>query len=168
MELIIDANILFTGLIKDSRTYDLIMHDEIILYAPEFLFDEYEKHKERLLEITHRSDEDFYRQVEILWRRIVLIPLEEIKPFLEAAAGISPDMGDVPYIALGLKLNIPIWSNDDDLKMKQQIVKVLKTEDVSKVFPENGKKDLSKRNEVLMKKAGSRPVGKPFKREKED
>jgi predicted nucleic acid-binding protein len=87
-----------------------------------------------LLEITYRTRKDFYRQLGILRRKIILVPREEIMPFVKKAIKISPDIGDVPYIALGLKLNIPIWSNDDDLKMKQDAVKVLRTKDVSKFF----------------------------------
>ena len=60
-------------------------------------------------------------------RRITTIPLEEIRPFLKIAINISPDIKDVPYLALALKLNIPIWSNDKELKEKQKHVRVYST-----------------------------------------
>jgi len=134
MELIIDANVLFAGLIKDSRTYELIMHDDIILFAPEFIFDEYKKHKERLLKITKGSESDFLKQVHILERRIYQVPLQEIKPFVKKAVEITPDIGDVPYLALGLKMHIPIWSNDVDLKEKQDIIRVYSTKELNDIL----------------------------------
>ena len=39
------------------------------------------------------------------------------------------DKDDVDFIALALKLNLPIWSNDKDLK-KQTLAKVYTTKEV--------------------------------------
>jgi len=41
VRLVLDANILFAALIKDSLTAELIIKDELQLYAPEFLLDEF-------------------------------------------------------------------------------------------------------------------------------
>ena len=46
MDLVIDANILFAALIKESVTSELIFKNTLHLYAPEFLFSEFEKYKE--------------------------------------------------------------------------------------------------------------------------
>ena len=43
------------------------------------------------------------------------------------------DEKDTPYIALALKLNCPIWSNDTDLK-KQNKVKVYNTKELLEEF----------------------------------
>jgi predicted nucleic acid-binding protein len=37
MDLVVDANILFAALIKDSITSELMLHEDMHLYAPEFL-----------------------------------------------------------------------------------------------------------------------------------
>jgi len=63
----------------------------------------------------------------------MLVPFEEIKPFIEKAKAISPDVKDVPYIALALKLNIAVWSNDGSLKEKQNIVKVYPTHEIAEL-----------------------------------
>ena len=63
----------------------------------------------------------------------MLVPFEEIKPFIEKAKAISPDVKDVPYIALALKLNIAVWSNDGSLKEKQDTVKVYATHEIAKL-----------------------------------
>ena len=45
MDLIIDANILFAALIKKDLTSDLIVYDLFRLYAPEYIFTEFEKYR---------------------------------------------------------------------------------------------------------------------------
>ncbi|UCE73502.1 MAG: hypothetical protein JSV56_10800 [Methanomassiliicoccales archaeon] len=45
MDLVIDANILFAALIKDIITSDIMLHDDIHLYAPEYLIDEFEEYR---------------------------------------------------------------------------------------------------------------------------
>jgi predicted nucleic acid-binding protein len=68
--------------------------------------------------------------LDIFQRRIKLIPHEEIKSFVKNAKAISPDRKDVPYVALAMTLHIAIWSNDKDLKNKQNKVTVYSTEDL--------------------------------------
>ncbi|ODS37601.1 hypothetical protein BEH94_10275 [Candidatus Altiarchaeales archaeon WOR_SM1_SCG] len=63
----------------------------------------------------------------------MLVPFEEIEPFIEKAKAISPDVKDVPYIALALKLNIAVWSNDGPIKKKQNIVKVYPTHEIAEL-----------------------------------
>jgi len=72
--------------------------------------------------------------LEILKRRMNLVPLDEFVSFVEKAEEISPDPKDISYIALALKLNANIWSNDKDLKNKQNLVKVYSTNDLLKLL----------------------------------
>jgi len=46
LKLVVDANILFASLIKDSLTAELLVSDKLNLYAPEFLFDEFIKYEQ--------------------------------------------------------------------------------------------------------------------------
>jgi len=39
MRLVIDANVLFAALIKDSSTAQLLINDKLQFFAPEFLFE---------------------------------------------------------------------------------------------------------------------------------
>lgn len=130
MDLVLDANILFAALIRRNKTSDLLFRNDLHLYAPKFIFTEFNKYKELIKKKTERTNEEFDRLVELFQRRITLVPLEEIKPFVEKAKTISPDIKDVPYVALALKLNIAIWSNDKSLKEKQNIIKVYSTNDL--------------------------------------
>ncbi|MEK6982710.1 MAG: PIN domain-containing protein [Candidatus Micrarchaeota archaeon] len=130
MELIVDANIVFAALVKEGLTIELLLEPELHLSAPEFLFEEIEKHKEEIFKKTHRTKEEVEELLEILKIKIDIIPKESFEVFLEHSEKISPDPNDCAYFALALKLRIPIWTNERDLKEKQSTVKVYNTKDL--------------------------------------
>ena len=72
------------------------------------------------------------RLVDILKRKITIIPLEELVPYVEEAEKLTPDHDDMAYFALALKLNCSIWSNDKKLK-EQNKIKVYKTHDLNQI-----------------------------------
>lgn len=55
MDLVVDANILFAALVKESRTAELLFRDDFHLYAPDFILQEFSKYEQELLEKTARS-----------------------------------------------------------------------------------------------------------------
>ena len=57
------------------------------------------------------------------------MPVHKCSEFMLQALQLSPDLKDAPYIALALKLNCPIWSQDKALK-KQSVVKIYSTEEL--------------------------------------
>ena len=133
MDLVVDANVIFAALIKeDSFAYTLLFSDAFHIFTPEYIFTELEKHKDELLEKTERTTEEFFRLVETLKRRINIIPLEELVPYVEEAEKLTPDPDDMAYFALALKLNCAIWSNDKKLKVQDKI-KVYNTHELSKI-----------------------------------
>ncbi|MEK6968098.1 MAG: PIN domain-containing protein [Nanoarchaeota archaeon] len=131
MDLVVDSNILFAALLKESGTSDILFKHK--LYAPEFIFEEFRKYRDYLKGKTKRNDENFNEFFDLFERNVMLIPREEIESFLENAEKISPDAKDVPYLALALKLRCSLWSNDRDLKEKQDVVKVYSTEELIKM-----------------------------------
>lgn len=132
MDIVIDANVLFSALIKDSFVYRLLFSGSFHLFTPEYIFTELEKHEEEILRKTERTDEEFFRLLETLKRRIVIVPLEELVPYVEEAEKITPDPDDMTYFALALKLNCVVWSNDKKLK-EQNKIKVYNTHELSKI-----------------------------------
>ena len=131
MDLVIDSNILFAALLKESGTSDILFKHA--LYAPEFIFEEFRKYKVYLKGKTKRAEEEFNKLFDLFERNVILVPKEEIEPFIEKAKKISPDEKDVPYLALALKLRCGLWSNDGDLKEKQDSVQVYSTEELIKL-----------------------------------
>jgi predicted nucleic acid-binding protein len=59
MKLVLDSNIIFSALIKKSKTRDIILSDLFELYAPEYIFNEIIKHKELLLKKSKLDREDW-------------------------------------------------------------------------------------------------------------
>ena len=126
MDLVIDANILFSALIKDSTTADLLFEKSLRLFSPEFIVDEFLKYEGLLLNKTSREKQSFIQILHILQDVVIVIPKEEYSKFIKEAEEISPDEKDILYFALALKLRCGIWSNDKKLK-EQNKIKVYST-----------------------------------------
>ena len=133
MELVVDANVLFSAMIKEGFTTELMFSDQIRLFAPEFLLEEVFKHENEILEKTKRNKDDFSEILEILKLIIKIIPAKEFDIYTTEAEVISPDPDDVQYFALALKLQCGIWSNDKKLK-EQNSVSVYNTEEIAKAI----------------------------------
>ena len=91
MKFVVDANILFAALIKEGSTAELLISDKLQLFAPEFLFEEFSKYEDLILQKTHRSNEDFNQFLELLKEQITIVPKKEIIPFIDKAEKISPE-----------------------------------------------------------------------------
>jgi len=59
MDVVIDANILFSILIKHSKTEELLFQEDLHIFAPEFLLEEFEKYKELILKKTDKTSNEF-------------------------------------------------------------------------------------------------------------
>lgn len=132
MELVIDATILFTGLIGTGVTKDILFSGIIKLYSPEYLFDEFEKHKPRVEVLSKLSSKDLDELFAKLKGKIESVPKEKFEKFLKQANSLISDKDDSEYLALSLAFNkMPIWSNDPHFK-EQSLVKVFNTKDLVK------------------------------------
>ncbi len=129
MILVIDANILFSSLIKNSVTTELLFEEDLVLSTPEFIINEFFKYEGLILRKTKRTKIQFIEIMHMLKEVITVVPEEEYSKFMEEAKTISPDEKDIAYIALALKLNCAVWSNDKKLK-EQDKVKVYSTSEI--------------------------------------
>ena len=134
MDLVVDANITFAAIIKESKTHEIIFDGRLHLFTTEFFFAEFKEHSKEIQKKTEKTEEEVNHLLDVLKKKIILIPLEELLPYLDEAEKISPDPDDVAYIALALKLKCAIWSQDKKLKEKQNNVQVYSTEDLVKMF----------------------------------
>lgn len=66
------------------------------------------KHAKEIQKKSEKTEEELNYLFDILKKRIALIPLEELLPYLVEAEKISPDTDDVVYFALALKLKCAI------------------------------------------------------------
>jgi predicted nucleic acid-binding protein len=133
MEFVVDANVLFSALIKDSLTANMLFEENVKLFTAEFMIEEFLKYEELLIEKSKRTREQFVQIMHMLKDIIISIPKDDYLEFMKDAKIISPDENDAAYFALALKLRIPIWSNDKRLKQQDKI-KVYNTNEVFKLF----------------------------------
>ncbi|MFO8015883.1 MAG: PIN domain-containing protein [Candidatus Woesearchaeota archaeon] len=136
MNIIIDSNILFSALIKDSITRKLIIEHKGFFLFPEFIFEEMEKHKDELLKKSGMDSEDFNSLLQLILTKVVIIPNETVKPYKEEAMKIveNIDPDDVIFAACALAYKESIlWSDDKRLK-KQSTIKVLNTKEMIRIL----------------------------------
>ncbi|MBU2503838.1 MAG: hypothetical protein KJ879_02180 [Nanoarchaeota archaeon] len=127
MKLVVDATILFTGLIGVGITKDIIFSEAVDLYAPEYLFEEFEKHKSRIKTLSKMSSGEVEMVLNKLSSKIKSVPKRKFEKFLNQANSLIKDKNDTPYLALALaEKDMAIWSNDFHFK-KQSKVKVFTT-----------------------------------------
>lgn len=132
MKFVVDTNVLFTFFWKNSFTKGLLVDQDLEFFAPEFALEEINKYSNEILEKTNISLEKFKELRTDLAIFVEFIPLEEYKQFLPEALSLIPiHPDDADFLALALKLKLPIWSNDPHLK-QQSKVKVYSTSDLLK------------------------------------
>jgi len=133
MEVVLDANVIFSSLIKESHTRHLLLSSGWTFYVPEFVRAEIRKHIGTLAAKTSLSEEEVGVLLDALFMAasVKIVPFGEFSRYLEKATAISPDPDDIHYFALALKLDCPIWSNDKRLQ-SQKLVRIYTTGEITK------------------------------------
>ena len=129
MELVVDANVLFSAFLKEAVTRECLMDSRLTLFAPEYLVTEtsnHLKHDSSLRKRAGLSEPQFEELLGILTSGIHVVPAKMYESKLEEALKIAPHEEDSPYLALALKWNIPVWTNDKGFK-KQDKVQIYNT-----------------------------------------
>ncbi len=136
MQIVIDSNVLFSALIKDSFTRKIILDYEESFLFPSYIFEELEEHKVELLEKSEMNPAEFDLLLQIILKKVLVVPNEVLnKYFTEAMRIIEKiDPDDVPFIACALAYPESIlWSDDKQLK-KQSSVKVLNSQEIALIL----------------------------------
>ena len=132
MKLIIDTNIFFSGLIKDSITRKILFHSEYEFCIPDFFLFELKKYKEYLIKKTKLKKSELKQIIDDILESVYLIPIKEYSAKLIEARRIIGDVDekDIPFIAVALSIrNDGIWSNDKHFK-EQSEIKIYTTNDL--------------------------------------
>ena len=115
--IIIDTNLIISALIKRSyilfKILDLHLKGVEIL-TPDYTLEEIKEHKDEILKASKLSEKDFDFIIDVLFRVIKVVKRDVYKDAGKLAKEIAKefDIDDFPFIALSLKLSIPIWTND--------------------------------------------------------
>jgi len=72
---------------------------------------------------------------DFMKQQIIIVPFKEFIGYKDEAKEIAPHKKDIPYFALALAFNSPIWSDEKAFK-KQNRVKIFSTEELEKILYE--------------------------------
>lgn len=135
MELVVDANVVISALIADSKTRELIVTLEAELLTPAFVEEEVQNYEDLIVEKSDMSPERVRQFFDLLFQYVDVIPAEEFYPAIEPAdAAIGDtDPDDVLYVACALAEDAAIWSDDADFE-EQNLVETYSTTDVLDSF----------------------------------
>ena len=128
-----DANIIFSALIKKGLTSEILFDNTFEFYSSDYLFQELREHENILLKKTERNRKEFNNLILLLKNVIWVINKKDYQAFFELAKKHCPNTDDIPYLALAIKLNCPIWSNDKRLA-SQNKVKIFATAAILEIY----------------------------------
>ncbi|SFG11515.1 Predicted nucleic acid-binding protein, contains PIN domain [Halopelagius inordinatus] len=135
MKLVVDANVVISALIADSKTRELIVTLEPDLLTPEFVYDEIGNYTELIVEKSGMSPERVAQFIDLLFQYIEVVPVQEFYPHIEEAEAAigDTDPGDVLYVACALAEDAAVWSDVTDFD-EQPLVETYSTSDVIDSF----------------------------------
>jgi len=135
MKLVIDANVVISALIADSKTRELIVTLEPDLLTPAFVYDEIENYEELIVEKSGMEPDRVSQFIDLLFKYIDVVPADEFYPVIEKAnAAIGDtDPDDVLYLACAVASDATIWSDDSDFD-EQDLVETYSTSAVIDSF----------------------------------
>ncbi len=138
MMIIVDTNIIFSALVKDSICRKILLSPYFEFYIPEFAIEEIERHKLLIQKKTGLQVKELRTLMRGILEGIKVVPKDDFEKFLEKSIEVmgNIDVNDAPFLALALSFdNNGIWSEDAHFQ-KQYSVKVWTTEEMVRLFRE--------------------------------
>ena len=135
MKLVIDANVVISALIADSKTRELIVTLEPDLLTPAFVHDEIENYEDLIVEKSGMEPDGVAQFIDLLFQYIEVVPADDFYPAIERAEAAigDTDPDDVLYLACAIANDAAVWSDDSDFD-EQDVVETYATNDVIKSF----------------------------------
>ncbi len=120
MKIIVDTNILFSAMLSSgSPLRQTLNNQDLVFLAPNFIFLELFRHKEKLLKLSKQSEAEIYLFLNYLLERIQFISPDLVSTQAYMAAYElckDVDEADTPFVALSLELDTALWTGDKQLK----------------------------------------------------
>jgi predicted nucleic acid-binding protein len=136
MNLVIDTNRLIAGLLKSSLCREIILHEALTFYAPDYVVTEIEKYRSYICKKAEMEEKTFNVVLYILLENIRLVPHDQFGRFLSEAIEIMRhiDIKDAPFIAVSMALNVDgIWTEDKHF-YKQTAIKVYSIKELGDIL----------------------------------
>mgnify|MGYP000910338648 FL=1 len=113
---VVDTNILFSALLRDSSPFvRLLFQSEYNFYICEYVIVELFKHKDRLVKLSKLSEDELLRLLYRLLKRLTIYP-ERLIPakFVVEAQKLcaAVDTNDTIHVALTLAIDGRLWTGD--------------------------------------------------------
>ncbi|MEK6926807.1 MAG: PIN domain-containing protein [Nanoarchaeota archaeon] len=119
MKFVIDTNIIFSLFKSNSPTLNILKNNLLILYSPRQAIQELKKYSNLICQKSLIDEKTFQETLENL-KEIIEFKEPSII-FEKKAEALIKDKKDIPFLALALELNIPIWTNDKDFSKIPEI-----------------------------------------------
>ena len=113
----------------------IILYPEPFLF-PSVIFDEMEKHKGELLRKSKMRAKEFEALLEILLRKVQIVPIDVLHPYKKQAYDLVKDIDVDDTLIIACALAYPgniLWSDDKKLK-QQSLVAVINTTEMYRLF----------------------------------
>lgn len=108
LKLILDTNILISGLIKENSIIrDILVSNKIEFFAPEFVLTEIQKHHELIQKKSGLNETEFYFTFGYLMRKVKIIKKDYYANNLLKAKEIMKDIDIYDSEFLALSMSIP-------------------------------------------------------------
>ncbi|AXG10579.1 PIN domain-containing protein [Haloplanus rubicundus] len=135
MRLVVDANVVVSALVADSKTRERIVTLDPDLLTPAFVYDEIENYEELIVEKSGMEPDRVAQFVDLLFQYIEVVPVDEFHRAIEEAdAAIGDtDPDDMLYLGCAIANDAVIWSDDSDFD-EQDLVERYSTSDVISSF----------------------------------
>lgn len=135
MKVVVDANVVISALIADSKTRELIVTLEPELLTPEVVHVEIGNYEDLIVEKSGMDSKRVQQFMALLFQYIETVPASEFYPHIDEAKNAigDTDPDDVLYVACALARDAGVWSDDSDFD-EQDLVPVFKTSEVVESF----------------------------------
>jgi predicted nucleic acid-binding protein len=129
--IVVDANVLFSALLRDGATRHLLLYTELDLHTPDHIWDEFDRNRDHLLEKSQATAAAFDLLLDSLRDRLADLPPQLLRNDLDDAleAVGEDDQLDAPYIAATMAIDGALWTQDKRLR-DQAPVPVLTTGEI--------------------------------------
>lgn len=116
--IILDTNIVFSSILNAQGNIGEILfnnNDKLDFYSSEYLREEIDRHRNRILELSKTSEEEVDETIFQVYKKINFISDLQIpmKIWYDCAPLLRDiDMDDLPFVALAVYLDGLLWTGD--------------------------------------------------------
>jgi len=122
MLLVVDFNVVFSALAKGGKPLLVFELNDVFgkfeYVSPDYMYTELDKNQDKIARFSKLSKAELSELLDYIKSTVRTVSFEEFKDKAQEAAGKSPHMKDVPYVALALKYDCKILTGDLGLKEK--------------------------------------------------